>query len=87
MNSNKVQASSTKFQTNPNDPNSKSQTNNLQVFASIGIITVNAFILKKSATTAVKVLVIGYCNLRFIWNLVLVIWDLHQESIAQIKRT
>jgi hypothetical protein len=71
----KFQAPKTKFQTNPNDPNSKFQTNDLSTVVPNGIITGRLRFEKRCDSTAVNVLVIEYCNLRFICNLVLEIWD------------
>ena len=71
----KFQAPKTKFQTNPNDPNSKFQTHDPPAFVPNGIITGRVGIAKRYGPPAVNVLVIGYWNLRFICNLVLAIWD------------
>jgi hypothetical protein len=60
---------------NLNDPNSKVKTNDPSTFMLNGIITGRPRFAKRCDTTVVNVLVIEYCNLRFICNLVFEIWD------------
>ena len=60
---------------NLNEPNSKFQTGDPPEFVPDGIITGGQRLVQRYGTTAVHVLVIGYCNLRFICNLELGIWD------------
>jgi len=56
----KFQAPKSKSQTNPNDPNSKFQTNNPSTVVPDGIITGRAGFAKRCDTTVVNVLVIEY---------------------------
>jgi hypothetical protein len=56
----KSQAPKTKYQTNPNDPNSKFQTNNPSTVVPNCTITGRAGFTKRCDTTVVNVLVIEY---------------------------
>jgi hypothetical protein len=56
----KFQAPKTKFQTNPNDTNSKFQTNDQSTFVQNGKIDGKASFSKRFGPTAMPVLVIGY---------------------------
>jgi hypothetical protein len=69
----KNQITKHKYQTNNKDRNSKFQTDHPPAFVPNGIITGGQKFGQRYGTTALNVLVIGYCNLEFICHLVLVI--------------
>ena len=56
----KSQAPKSKFQTNPNDPNSKFQTHDSPAFMPIGIFAGAKGFVQRCGPTAVNVLDIGY---------------------------
>jgi hypothetical protein len=70
----KFQAPNPKFQINSNDPNSKFQTSGSASTLPNRIKTGCFGLAKPYNTALVNVLVIGYCYLEFICNLVLEIW-------------
>ncbi len=66
-------------------PPSAGQTNDPSTVVLNGIITGRPRFAKRCDTTAVIVLVIEYCNLRFICNLALEIWDFNTLVSFSIK--
>jgi len=71
----KFRAPKTKLHTNPNDSNSKFQTNPYYKAVFHGMVTSIPKFVERILPMMVNVLVIGYWKLRFICNLVLEIWN------------